>query len=224
MPAWRKGVPTPPSGWPAQEHLEDHYLESPFELCAFHLTIERSGQALAPLDLSCPNREEGPMSLGRKRRPLLRSRVSRHIAGEECGAEIVEFAVVLPALLMLLIGMIWLGRAYNIYETITRAAREGARYAGAPTCAKCASPNTSPNASQVQAVVDASLTVSALDPTQKTNYSFQTGVTLNPASDATETGVIISFGYPMKLVIPFTSLNASTITISTRVQMRQEKQ
>jgi hypothetical protein len=58
IPAWRKVVPTPPSGWPVQERLEDHlHLESPFQLCAFHLTVERSGRALAPLQLSCPNEE-----------------------------------------------------------------------------------------------------------------------------------------------------------------------
>ncbi len=164
------------------------------------------------------------MSLRSKIRPLLRSRLSRRAAAEERGAEIVEFAIVLPVLLMLLIGIIWLGRAYNIYETMTRAAREGARYAGAPTCAKCAGGNQLPGASQVQAVVDAALSASALDPTKKTNYSFQTGVTLNPGSDSQETGVVISFSYPVQLVIPFTTLNASTITISTQVQMRQEQQ
>ena len=162
------------------------------------------------------------MSLRSKIRPLLRSRPSRRAVAEERGAELLEFAIVLPVLLMLLIGMIWLGRAYNIYETMTRAAREGARYAGAPTCAKCG--NQLPVASQVQAVVDAALSASALDPTRKTNYSYQTGVTLNPGSDSQETGVVISFSYPVQLVIPFTTLNASTITISTQVQMRQEQQ
>ena len=165
------------------------------------------------------------MSLGWKRRPLLRSRVSRHVAGEECGAEIVEFAIVLPTLLMLLIGMIWLGRAYNIYETITRAAREGARYGAAPTCALCASGNTLPDCtSRVKPVVDAALAAAALDPAKKKNFICQSGVTLNPGADPPETGVVISFGYDVKFVVPFTTLNASTITISTQVQMRQEQQ
>ncbi len=47
----------------------------------------------------------------------------------ERGAELVEMAFVLPLLLTLLIGVFWAARAYNIYETITRAAREGARVA-----------------------------------------------------------------------------------------------
>ncbi len=163
-----------------------------------------------------------------KTRSLFRTRIPRQVAAEECGAEIVEFAIVLPTLLMLLIGMIWLGRAYNIYETMTRAAREGARYGAAPTCAKCSSGNTLPDCtSQVKPVVDAALKASALDTSNakyKTTFSCQNGVTLNPGSDQPETGVVVSFGYDVKLAIPFTTLNASTITISTQVQMRQEKQ
>src|SRR5262245_45199031 len=56
---------------------------------------------------------------------------------DEAGAEIVEDAIILPLLLTLLIGIVWIGRAYNIYQTITRAAREGARYAVLPSCASC---------------------------------------------------------------------------------------
>src|SRR5579862_6687003 len=58
---------------------------------------------------------------------------------EERGAEVVEFAFVVPLLLSLLIGIVWAGRAYNVHETVTRAAREGARAAVAPTCFGCGS-------------------------------------------------------------------------------------
>ena len=52
-------------------------------------------------------------------------------------AELAEFAVVMPLLVMVLFGMYWFGRAYNIYETLTRAAREGASYAARPVCGTC---------------------------------------------------------------------------------------
>jgi Flp pilus assembly protein TadG len=39
----------------------------------------------------------------------------------------VEFAIILPILLMLLVGIIEFGRAYNIQVSIQAAAREGAR-------------------------------------------------------------------------------------------------
>lgn len=43
------------------------------------------------------------------------------------GAAAVEFALVLPALLLLLCGIIDFGRAYNAQITLTHAAREAAR-------------------------------------------------------------------------------------------------
>jgi Flp pilus assembly protein TadG len=45
------------------------------------------------------------------------------------GASSVEFALLLPILVMLLTGIIQLGMAYSNYVSITHAAREGARLA-----------------------------------------------------------------------------------------------
>jgi Flp pilus assembly protein TadG len=45
------------------------------------------------------------------------------------GATAVEFAIVLPILLMLLFGIISMGLIYNQQLTLTQAAREGARFA-----------------------------------------------------------------------------------------------
>ena len=46
---------------------------------------------------------------------------------DECGAAAVEFALVLPLLLLLLCGVIDFGRAYNARITLSHAAREAAR-------------------------------------------------------------------------------------------------
>src|SRR5713226_8658377 len=73
-----------------------------------------------------------------------RLRRSGRLAREERGVELVEAALVFPLLLALIIGGFWLGRAYNIYESMTRAAREGARFALAPSCGGCTPPNTFP--------------------------------------------------------------------------------
>lgn len=45
----------------------------------------------------------------------------------ERGAAAVEFAILLPLLLMLVLGIIEFSRAYNIQVTLTNAAREGVR-------------------------------------------------------------------------------------------------
>lgn len=47
----------------------------------------------------------------------------------ERGAVAVEFALILPLLVLLLFGIIEFGQAYNAYITVTHAAREGARLA-----------------------------------------------------------------------------------------------
>jgi Flp pilus assembly protein TadG len=47
----------------------------------------------------------------------------------ERGASLVEFALVLPLILMILLGLVSAGVAYNLKITLTHAAREAARYA-----------------------------------------------------------------------------------------------
>jgi len=51
------------------------------------------------------------------------------IIKNEKGANAVEFAIILPILIMLVFGIFQFGIAYNNYITITHAAREGARLA-----------------------------------------------------------------------------------------------
>lgn len=51
------------------------------------------------------------------------------IIKNEKGASAVEFALILPILIMLVFGIFQFGIAYNNYITITHAAREGARRA-----------------------------------------------------------------------------------------------
>jgi Flp pilus assembly protein TadG len=53
----------------------------------------------------------------------------RASARNERGQALVEFAIVLPMLLLLLLGIVDFARAWNVYEVLTDAAREGARIA-----------------------------------------------------------------------------------------------
>jgi len=49
----------------------------------------------------------------------------------ERGVELVEFALVLPFLLLCCLGLIEFGRAYYTYNILTKAVRDGARFASA---------------------------------------------------------------------------------------------
>jgi Flp pilus assembly protein TadG len=145
------------------------------------------------------------------------------------GAELLEMAFILPTLLSLLIGVIWLGRAYNIYETMTRAAREGARVAVANTCASCG--NANPSVTSVEDAVLNSLSASNIDPTKVTVPSCSGNLSskvcylrnfqLNNSGDVPlEVGVVVSLSYQVAFPIPF--VNLSPITVTARAQMRQE--
>ena len=53
-------------------------------------------------------------------------RVTRRLRSER-GAELIEFALILPLIVVLLMGIFDFGLAFQRYEVITNAAREGAR-------------------------------------------------------------------------------------------------
>lgn len=61
---------------------------------------------------------------------MRRARPLRLLArsGDEAGASLVEFALVLPVFMMLLLGMLTGGLAYNRKLSVAQAGREGARY------------------------------------------------------------------------------------------------
>jgi Flp pilus assembly protein TadG len=57
------------------------------------------------------------------------------------GATLAEAAITVVALFFLIMGIVEFGRAYSIYQSITNAAREGARFAVAPDPATGALPS-----------------------------------------------------------------------------------
>jgi hypothetical protein len=153
------------------------------------------------------------------------------------GAQLVEMAFVTPLLLTLLIGIFWAARGYNVYATITRAAREGARTGVVRSCATCG--NSLPTNAEIRLAVTNSMIASSLDPLQVSNSYSGTcpsgqscdcpandiciirGVQLN-AGPPVEYGLSVSLNYPFAFNLPFTPYNLSAINISTSVQMREE--
>jgi Flp pilus assembly protein TadG len=144
-------------------------------------------------------------------------------ASNEQGAELAEFALVVPLLFTMLLGIFWFARAYNIYETITRAAREGVRFAVAPNCAACG--NKLPTDTEIQNVINNSLRASALDPARTNPNPITIARTPIGGGGGTppDIDVAVSFSYPYQFYLPFTSLNMSNVNISTTVHMRQEQ-
>lgn len=79
-----------------------------------------------------------------------RTAISRRTATHERGAAAVEFALVLPVLILLVLGVIEFSRVYNVQISLSNAAREGARTmaiqndpVGAKLAASLAAPSVS---------------------------------------------------------------------------------
>lgn len=167
------------------------------------------------------------------------------------GSEIAEAALVLPIFFMIMLGIYWFGRAFNTYATINHAAREGARFAVAQTCATCGSPNTPPTPDNIALQVKQALQASSLDPSQVSHltgitrpacgggpavscsvpavgpqicvyYDIQLPNSLPAGSGAPGCGVSVQFQYPYQFSLPFTSLNMQKIMLSAGVQMTGE--
>ena len=70
------------------------------------------------------------------------TRFLRRFARAESGAEVIEFGLTLPLMLLVVLGIIEFGFLFREYEIVTNAAREGARIAVLPTYSQTAAART----------------------------------------------------------------------------------
>ena len=157
------------------------------------------------------------------------------------GAEIAEAALVLPLVFMLLFGIIWFGRAFNIYSTIQQAAQQGAVIAARSSCATCG--DTAATVTNVDTAITAVMQASSLDitqiqlPTSAPSCGGATACTgcatsthnIYVCQNAAVTGItptqrvaVVNFQYPFTFTLPGTSLNMQNIILSAQAQSRME--
>jgi Flp pilus assembly protein TadG len=146
-------------------------------------------------------------------RPPARSRW----IGDTSGQSLVEFAIVVVMLLLLVVGICEFGRAWNIYQIITNAAREGARLAALPAGFT--------SAGDVQNRITSYLTAGGLNAGQATISIGGAGV---DGGTGTQVSIAVSYPYQFVYVGPVIRLiNAGAtaggaVTIQTQVVMRNE--
>ena len=58
--------------------------------------------------------------------------LGRRLSPNRRGSVLLEFAIVLPVILLMMIGMVDLARAFNIWQVVVNAARVGARIVALP--------------------------------------------------------------------------------------------
>jgi Flp pilus assembly protein TadG len=142
----------------------------------------------------------------------------RRLAGER-GQSLLETAMTLPLLLLVSVGIFEFGRAYQTWQVLTNAAREGARVAVLP----------STTTDQAVARVQQYLTSGQIpDPTSA-------GVAVTPGSvtmgAATVPTSVVTVTYPFSFVVlqPVANLLVSgstvgsAITLTARAEMRNEQ-
>ena len=133
----------------------------------------------------------------------------------ERGAELIEFALVLPLLLLLIAGVVDFGMMFQSYEVVTNAAREGARVGVLPGY----------NVPDVQARVDAYLAASGLSgarTTTVTNVPVATG-----AGTFTARSVTVAYTYSfavLGIAAPLFGGNFGNIQLNAISVMRTETQ
>lgn len=144
-------------------------------------------------------------------------RALRRLSRETSGQSLVEFAIVLVMLILLVVGICEFGRAWNVYQIITNAAREGARLAALPAGFT--------TAAEVQNRVTTYMATGGLDTSQATISIGGAGV-----DGGTGTQVTVSVGYPYQFVyvgpvirlINSSATAGAAVTIQTQVVMRNE--
>ena len=104
----------------------------------------------------------------------------RRLGRSERGAELIEFALVLPLLLMVVLGIVDFGFLFQRLEVVTNAAREGARMAVLPGY----------STTDIQTRVR--------DYVQSGGLPVTTGASANPSIDVSTTSITYDAGPPAK--------------------------
>ena len=110
------------------------------------------------------------------------------------GAAAVEFALVLPLLLLIVLGIIEFGRAYNVQTTLSNAARDGVRVMALQDDADAA-----------RATAEAS--AFNLDP-DKTSISVSPDSCASPEADS----ATVTVTYPLELITGYLPIGDFTLT------------
>ncbi len=144
-------------------------------------------------------------------RTVRRKGLRRPRSGDpRAGQALVEFALVAPILLLLLLGIVDFARAWNVYEVLTDAAREGAREAVVD--------NGKTEAEVRQIIVDAAARAGI----EITDADIQ--ITGLGSGRGNPTTVRIEHTYPLRFVGALVSLaqGSNELVLATEFAMRNE--
>lgn len=130
---------------------------------------------------------------------------------DERGAALLEMALTLPILLLVCVGILEFGRAYQTWQVLTNAAREGARVAVLPGMDSAA----------VTSRVQEYMAAGQLPKAASAKVTVNPG-TVSIGGGATEPASVVTVAYPFDFVVlnPIAKLaTGNTITASDSITM-----
>ena len=149
------------------------------------------------------------------------TRTRRRSWKTEKGSALLETAFILPIMLLISAGIFEFGRAYQTYEVVTNAAREGARVAILPNA----------TTSDVNDRVNAYLNAGSLSPSSATVTVNQSATVTVGAGTATASIVTVSYPFSFVVLDPIARLVnsgsnnfGSAFSLSSTSEMRNEAQ
>lgn len=146
---------------------------------------------------------------------MTRLRATLGLPRDDRGQSLLEFAILVPLLLLLLVGVFEFGRAWNVYQVVVNAAREGGRVAALPTGFA--------NADSVRRRISSHLRAARLDP-----GSAEVALEDVDGRPGTIAVVTVSYPYEFRAVGPLARLLAAgsgpsgTVVLRSTAQMRNE--
>jgi Flp pilus assembly protein TadG len=140
----------------------------------------------------------------------------RSVGRDTRGQAVIEFALVLPLLLILMISVWEFARAWNIQQVLTDAAREGARVAVVGNGKGQSTAQITPD---VEDAVEQALSIAAIDP-DDADIDL-TGIGTGRGEPAT---VTIALPYRFAFLGPLMgwTIGKSSLTLRTSITMRNE--
>jgi len=137
----------------------------------------------------------------------------RRLRRADDGQALVEFALVVPMLLLLLVGIVEFARGWNLHQVITDAAREGAR--------KAVISDPSVTQDSVVNTVKAALKAAGVDSSRSDIVINTPGWDLGTGQPAT-VEIILPYQLIFFGALKQWSTGESTVTLHTRFTMRNE--
>jgi len=149
------------------------------------------------------------------------TRTRRRSWTTEKGSALLETAFILPIMLIISAGIFEFGRAYQTYEVVTNAAREGARVAVLPNA----------TTSDVNDRVNAYLNAGSLNSSSATITVNQSATVTVGAGTATASTVTVAYPFSFVVLSPIAQLISSgsnnfgsAFSLTSTAEMRNEAQ